>query len=385
MSQPNTPLGRLPALDGMRAVCILLVCYSHLSQLLHARHLPGTYGVTIFFFISGFIITRLLLQENRDSDSIELLPFYIRRWFRLTPALIVYVLLSVMVLAYLGRVIPHADVIAVLLYYANYHDIFSQFATFPVAGAADVQSPFVITWSLAVEEHFYLLFPLLLLALRRHTATLGWALAAFVACTLGWRFYLAYCVGDETLPLLRIYKGTDTRLDSIAYGCLLSVAMHRATAGGNVAGRVLHALRGHRGVAIAAVLFVVSMAPRSIQFKDTFMYTLEGVGLLALFGSLFWHEPVRWLKAGLENRALVFIGTISYSLYLYHYLGFVVAQLLVRHPLAQVLLATVLGLFGALCSYYFIEGPSRRFGAKMALRDASRALGGRPRALLPQH
>lgn len=334
------PTARPAAVRFLLSVCILLVCYSHLSQLLQARHLPGTYGVTIFFFISGFIITRLLLQESRDSGTALLLPFYIRRWFRLTPALIVYGLLSVTVLAYLGNVIPRSDVIAVLFYYANYYDIFSQFATFSTAGSGDgeIQSPFVITWSLAVEEHFYLLFPLLLLALRRHTAALGWVLAGFVAFTVGWRFYLAYCVGDATLPMLRIYKGTDTRLDSIAYGCLLSVVMHRAATGKNCESRMLRALRGHRGVGIAALMFVASMAPRSVQFKDTFMYTLQGLGLVALFASLFWHQPVQWLKSALENRSLVFIGSISYSLYLYHYLGFVVAQLLVRSAPAQVLL-----------------------------------------------
>jgi peptidoglycan/LPS O-acetylase OafA/YrhL len=383
MSHSNASPLRLPALDGLRAICILLVCYSHLSQLLHARHLPGTYGVTIFFFISGFIITRLLLQESRETGTFELAPFYIRRWFRLTPALLVYVFLSVAVLAYLGKTIPLGDVSAVLLYYANYHDIFTQFATFPTVGAGEIQSPFVITWSLAVEEHFYLLFPLLLLALRRHTAALGWVLVAFVIFTLGWRFHLAYGVGEAALPPLRIYAGTDTRLDSIAYGCLLSVMFHRAAAGACFEAGVLRLFRSYRGVGIAAALFLLSMAPRSAQFKDAFMFTLEGIGLIALFGSLFWHEPVKWLKAGLENRHLVFIGTISYSLYLYHYLGFVVAQILVHNAVAQVLLAAVLGLFGAMCSHHFVETPSRKFGSALAaLRLRRRSARGTRRLVL---
>lgn len=365
MNHSRGYLDRLPALDGLRAVCIILVCYSHLAQLLHARHLPGTYGVTMFFFISGFIITRLLLHENGDTGTIALAPFYIRRWCRLTPALVVYVLVSLMVLAALGRSIPTSDVLAVLFYYANYHDIMSPFTGFATAGAGEIQSPFVIAWSLAVEEHFYLLFPLLLIALRRHTGVLACMLAGFVVFTLGWRIHLACFVGEASLPPLRIYEGTDTRLDSIAYGCLLSVLFHRAVQGARLESAILHALRGYRGVGIAAALFLISIAPRAPEFKDTVMYSLEGLGLMALFGSVFWTQPVRWLKAALENRRLVFLGTISYSVYLYHYLAFVAAQLLLTNRVAEVSFAAVVGLAAALFSYYCVEGPARRFGAEL--------------------
>lgn len=365
MNHSRASLERLPALDGLRGVCIILVCYSHLAQLLHARHLPGTYGVTIFFFISGFIITRLLLHENSDTGRVALVPFYIRRWFRLTPALIAYVLLSLTVLAALGRSVPTADVCAVLLYYANYHEIMAPFATFASANAAGIQSPFAVAWSLAVEEHFYLLFPLLLLSLRRHTAALAWVLSGFVVFILAWRIHLACFVGESSLVPLRIYEGTDTRLDSIAYGCLLSVLMHRAAHGARFESAVLHALRGYRGVFVAAALFVISMAPRAPEFKDTAMYSLEGLGLMALFASLFGMQPVHWLKASLENRGLVFLGTISYSVYLYHYLAFVAAQLLLTNRVAEVSFAAVVGLAAALGSYHWVEVPVRRLGAEL--------------------
>ena len=359
---------RLLALDGLRGLSVLLVCYSHIVQLLHARHLPGTYGVTIFFFISGFIITRLLLAEADATASINLSAFYVRRWFRLTPALMVYVLACVLVLVYLGRSTPGSDVMAVLFYYSNYHAIFTQFATVHASGGKDIASPFIITWSLAVEEHFYLLFPLLLLGLRKRTDLLLAVLVGFVIATLGWRVYLAYGVGEDALAPLRIYQGTDTRLDSIAYGCILSIVLQRSGQGWAFGRHVLQAMRGYRGVAFAGVLFVLSMIPKGVAFKDSFAYSMQGVSLFALLASLYSDHPARLIKSALENRWLVYFGSISYSLYLYHYLAFVVVQIIFVSAFLQVPLAWLLGLFGAVLSHHFIEGPARRMGGRLEPR-----------------
>jgi peptidoglycan/LPS O-acetylase OafA/YrhL len=328
-----------------------------------ALHVPGQTGVTIFFFISGFIITRLLLQEQADSGSIRLAPFYIRRFFRLTPGLLFYIAASVAVTAALGWQMPKADVAAVVFYAANYYDIYSKFSTH---GA--ILSPFVITWSLAVEEHFYFIFPIILFALRKRTDRLFWGLIGFIAAVTAWRLYLVYHVGIDAMPLMRVTKATDTRLDSIAYGCLLSVAFFRAAHGDVRLEAVLDRFRYATGASIGIGLFVLSFGVRSTNFKEALLYSVQGISLAALFCSLFWGAAPKWLTACLANRPMVFIGAISYSLYLYHYLALVVAQLTIRDGYWRIPAAWAMTFAGALTSYYVIEGPIRRYGSALARR-----------------
>jgi peptidoglycan/LPS O-acetylase OafA/YrhL len=341
-------------------VSILIVAFSHIIP---ALHVPGQTGVTIFFFISGFIITRLLLQEQAASGTIRLAPFYIRRFFRLTPGLLCYIAVSVAVTAALGWQIPKSDVAAVVFYAANYYDIYSKFSTH---GA--ILSPFVITWSLAVEEHFYFIFPIILFALRKRPERLFWGLIGFIAAVTAWRVYLVYHVGLDSLPLMRVTKATDTRLDSIAYGCLLSVAFFRAANGATRVKAVLDRFRFATGAWIGIGLFVLSFAVRSTNFKEALLYSAQGIALAPLFCSLFWGAAPQWLHACLANRPMVFLGAISYSLYLYHYLALVVAQLTIRNPYGQVPAAWAMTFAGALVSYYVIEGPIRRYGSALARR-----------------
>jgi peptidoglycan/LPS O-acetylase OafA/YrhL len=364
--QKQTTHGRVLALDGLRAVSILIVAFSHIFLLIGIGHIPGGLGVTIFFFISGFIITTLLLKEHVDTGAIQLAPFYIRRLFRLSPALIVYVVICMVVLAVLNRPIPRLDIAAVLFYSANYYHIYRNFSDVNHG----ILSPFVITWSLAVEEHFYFLFPVLLAALRTKTKRLLAVLIGFIVVVAVWRMYLVYVIGIDALPPLRIYEATDTRLDSIAYGCLLSVVFYRAQfKGDRTARRFLDALQGIRGVAVAAAFFLLSFGIRDIAFRNTLMYSAQGIALTGLFCSLFWGQSApRWLKVPLENRQMVFIGAISYSLYLYHYLALVVAQLTLRSPLQQVLFAWLFAILGSLGSFYLVERPIRKIGANWASR-----------------
>jgi len=360
MSGDSNSQPRLLELDGLRAASILIVAFSHIMP---ALHVPGQTGVTIFFFISGFIITRLLLEEQAASGTIQLRPFYIRRFFRLTPGLLFYIAVSVAVTAALGWQIPKTDVAAVVFYSANYYDIYSKFGTH---GA--ILSPFVITWSLAVEEHFYFIFPIMLFALRKRTDRLFWGLIGFIGAVTAWRLYLVYHVGLDAMPLMRVTKATDTRLDSIAYGCLLSVAFFRAADGDVRLAALLDRFRFATGAWIGIGLFLLGFAVRSTNFKEALLYSVQGIALSALFCSLFWGAAPKWLHACLANRAMVFIGGISYSLYLYHYLALVVAQLTLRSPYVQIPAAWAMTVAGALVSYYVIEGPIRRYGAALARR-----------------
>lgn len=125
----------IPILDGLRAVAILIVLVSHVVT----PWVPGGFGVTLFFFISGFIITRMMLAE--PHNGVAMAQFYVRRMFRLYPALLLLLLTACGLALWMGSAIPRSDVLAVLLYFANYHE----FHPLPAAN-----SLLVITWSLAV-------------------------------------------------------------------------------------------------------------------------------------------------------------------------------------------------------------------------------------------
>jgi peptidoglycan/LPS O-acetylase OafA/YrhL len=345
---------RLLALDGLRAIAILLVVVAHTIT----PRVPGGLGVTLFFFISGFIITRMLLGEDFDTGRVK--PFYLRRIFRLAPALLVYILIAALAMAAVGMPIPVGDVMASLFYYANYHSFW--------VSPDGVRSPLGITWSLAIEEHFYVLFPMLLLGLRTRTERLQLALLAVLVATLLWRLVLVGSVPDA-----RIYEGTDTRLDSLAYGCLLSVLCHRARRGGST--KLLDALSKPSALAAGLTILLGTLVYRNPTFRESFRYSLQGIAFIPLFCALFWrHTAPLPLRKVLESRPMVFVGAISYSLYLYHFLGASIATALVneQNAVIRASLALTIGFSGALLSYYVVETPARRFGYRLVKRLSHR-------------
>ena len=309
---------KLPALDGLRAVAILCVTGSHVIS----QTIPGGFGVTLFFFISGFIITRSLLVDC------HLRSFYIRRVFRLMPALLVFVALIAAV-----QPVVFGDIAAALMYYANFH-------TFTMS--------FDHTWSLAVEEHFYFLFPLLVLMLP--VSRLQAVLLLVVAAAPIWRLVLI-----DLGQVERIHRATDTRFDSIAYGCLLSIMFTRPAWRST-----LDALSSKKAMLIGVTVLVACFAVRNEGFRESLRYSLQGLALIPIFCGLFWSESaLKWLRFALENRAMVYIGGISYSLYLYNEIGFI----FVDNKYVGFL---VISVPCALLSYYCIESPARRFGATVA-------------------
>lgn len=162
----------IPALDGLRGVAVLIVMTSHVFT----ERIPGAYGVTLFFFISGFIITQMMLAQSFSRDHFK--AFYVRRIFRLAPALLVFMLATGIATATIGCTVPWSDFAATLFYYANYH------AYHDLCGLV---TPFNITWSLAVEEHFYFVFPIALVISRGRLIQF---LLAVVTLILLWRVTL---------------------------------------------------------------------------------------------------------------------------------------------------------------------------------------------------
>ena len=157
-------------LDGMRAVAILLVVVAHFG---FGNVIPGGFGVTIFFFISGFLISRLLIAEYAQNGEINIRYFYIRRLLRLGPALVIMLFMIAIANVLMGLPVPGHELLAGLTYTMNYYLIVHQ--SNPVL-------PIGVLWSLAVEEHYYLLYPLLLALLwRKKTRFLKYLVLACVA------------------------------------------------------------------------------------------------------------------------------------------------------------------------------------------------------------
>ncbi|MBC3935362.1 acyltransferase [Undibacterium sp. CY7W] len=295
---------RLQALDGLRGVSILLVLISH-AWLGHI--VPGGLGVTIFFFISGYIITRLMIAEWDKTEHISISKFYLRRFFRLMPALIVFVLISLGVMQLAGVQWQWIELMSVFFYFANYFGIFVGFS-------GDVlPPPLSITWSLAVEEHFYMLFPFVFSVCIAFPRRFLAGLLTFIIAILLWRLYLVYGVGLDHLLHYRIYKATDTRADSIMYGTCFALIQARYP--------VWAAYFAQRKAAIAGLLLMLaSLLIRDENFRESWRYSIQGIALTLMFTYLI--TASNFVSHLLASQTMVYIGRISYSLYLYHWLVF---------------------------------------------------------------
>ena len=215
---PN--LSYIPALDGVRAVAILVTMGFHGGVLVSSG---GFYGVDTFFALSGFLITSLLITEWQGTGTIRLVAFWARRARRLLPGLLV-MLVGVAVLARI--LVPgtythlRADSLATLFYAANWHFIAIGSNYFAQTG---LTSPLTHTWSLAVEEQFYLFWPLIVLGVFARWRSTRALLVVCVAGALASAAEMAmlYRPGDVN----RLYYGTDTRAQSIMVGAALAVVL----------------------------------------------------------------------------------------------------------------------------------------------------------------
>jgi peptidoglycan/LPS O-acetylase OafA/YrhL len=294
----------IPSLDGIRAVSVALVFFSHNGL---GNIVPGGLGVTIFFVLSGYLITTLMRTEYAAHGTVSFRAFYLRRFLRLTPPLAIVTCLAVALSLILGLGTPFTPtgLLSVLLYFSNYFVIFN--------GAQDQPPGLGVTWSLAVEEHYYLLFPPLALTLLRFRKAFS-SVATLTALCLGvlaWRCWLA----AHGAPEERIGMATDTRVDAILIGCLLAMVRNPWLAPpqpGPPPARELAFAAACLGLLVGTLLW------RDEFFRQTFRYTLQSLsiaGLLYLAVARSGSVPFRWLNA----RPLVYLGTVSYTIYLAHY------------------------------------------------------------------
>jgi peptidoglycan/LPS O-acetylase OafA/YrhL len=328
-----------PWLDGVRGVAVFLVVAEHVGDV-KGLSLPrgmGEAGVGIFFGLSGYLITGLLLEEYGRYGRVRLRDFYIRRAARLFPALLLMLVLCNILFVALGRRGVLRESVAALLYLANYATV----------AIGEYLTGYGQTWSLAIEEHFYLVWPIVLLWLlgrrRGLRALLRWTLLA-AAAALAWRTVLLF--GTDA-PTLLLYHGSVERADALLYGCAAAVAVRM--------GWRPRAWLGWFAVAALALVVVVSdNGPAGI----TLVQAVTGVASAALMVTLD-HVPGR-LRRLLTLLPVVWVGLVSYGIYLWHWPLLIMSstlgydQLVVRMFVGFVLTPTV-----AAASYYFLERPVR--------------------------
>jgi peptidoglycan/LPS O-acetylase OafA/YrhL len=350
-------LGHRPALDGVRGCAIIGVLGLHAGEVLEG----GYIGVQVFFVLSGFVITAVLLEEARETSAISLARFYVRRALRLLPALAA-------VLAFVGvlslivseqRWVDHLgrDALATTFYYANW------LAT----RAGNLPHPLVHTWSLSVEEQFYLLWPpvLALLVFRRA----GYR-TLMVACVGGVVASAAvrYALFSNGSGVNRAYFGTDVRLDAMLVGCALAVAAYAGwlpTSRTAIAG-----VRVAAGIGCVVTAWVAYAVPRTDGVLYEGGLTVVAVLSAAIIAAVLL-APEAGLARALTWRPLRYVGTISYGLYLWHLpVLFAVRSALPRTSnlvVAPLMVAISLAL--AALSYQYLEQPFLRL--KERLRGGS--------------
>ncbi|MCZ7629428.1 MAG: acyltransferase [Microthrixaceae bacterium] len=363
-TRAGTKLGYQPSLDGLRAISVAAVLLYHMDL----AWIPGGFlGVEVFFVVSGFLITALLVEERHHTGSVSLRGFWTRRARRLLPAL--YVLLLVVPAVTLvfyrdaaGRL--GGDVLAALFYVSNWWQIFLDESYFAQAGRPPVLRHL---WSLAVEEQFYILFPALFVWLLARAGRDG-TRNVLVAVALGSAVWMAVLYEPSTDPS-RVYYGTDTRLSGLLLGAMLAVVWtpwrSRGTAS-KAAGPVLNA------AGIGSMLLLAWFFARVNEF-DPFVYRggflLLDLVCVVLIAVLV--HPSASLSKVLALPPLVWIGVRSYSIYLWHWPIFMFTRpeldvALTGWPLFA--LRVGLTLAAAELSYRFVEQPVRH-GALGRLKE----------------
>lgn len=273
-------LGHRAELDGIRGIAVGVVVLAHAGTF--GFSVGGIVGVELFFVLSGFLISTLLLE----ADAIDLRSFYARRARRLLPALVVLLLVSGVVAAILGDQASLAGVGAGATYVSN------------IARTESVDLGWLAhLWSLAVEEHFYLAWPVVVIALGRRPRAVGLAAAVGLVASVGWRLHLL----ETGASWDRIYNGTDTRITGILLGALLAALVRNGL-------RVPSA-------PVGAGLLLWLMLPGSIAWTDPF-----GIGFLAVdvAAAVLILGVVSRPAAALRWGPLVWLGQVSYAAYLWH-------------------------------------------------------------------
>lgn len=416
---PTRPKSRyIPALDGLRTLAVVAVVLYHLN-LTWAQ--GGLLGVTIFFVLSGYLITRLLINEIAKTGRIDLKSFWIRRIRRLFPAVVTVVVVTCALCTVFNHVMltkMRPDILPSLLFFNNWWQIMQDVSYFNALGDP---SPLTHFWSLAIEEQFYLIWPPLLLAMvsvhmsKPNTRRVVLGLAAVSAVAM------MVLYNPATDPS-RVYYGTDTRVFSLLLGAWMAFIPDRDLAPARLvrhlgldrlAGAAKHGksksdtaeaattkpselarfwsspasidLMGVVGLVGLAAMVALTNGYTAFQYRGGTLLC----SILTLMVIAACVQPQGMVARALAAEPLVWIGKRSYSIYLWHY-----PLLLLMNPVANIndtpwwhyILQVLLVVAAAECSYRFIETPFRKgaFGRTVSeLRDGTTTPAGWMRAHVP--
>ena len=348
----------ITGLDGIRAIAVIMVLAYHLKLALFKS---GFLGVTVFFVLSGYLITGILISEVEEEGTIDLKNFWLRRIRRLVPAVMSMAVVIIFVSAVVNRIIftkGCKDFLASVLGFNNWWQIFNKVSYFEAAG---VPSPFTHCWSLAIETQFYLIYPLILLGIYKLVksreegrAKRGLLFAGVTLLLALISVILMIVLFDPQQDASRVYYGTDTRAFSLLFGALLAILWEYQMVPRRLSASVNMVL----GSVSFAVLLVMTIA---INGSSNFWYRggqFFGTILTVLMVYAVSGRKT-WLSRFLSNPVLKWIGDRSYSIYLWHYPIILLISKGIKASWWITLIEIVLSVVLAELSYRFIETPIR--------------------------
>lgn len=340
-------LGYRPELDGFRGISIILVFIHHVYHTI----LPGGFlGVDMFFVLSGFLITSLLLQEWQRYNTISLKNFYIRRLFRLMPAVLFLILILTFYAVFFLDATRAKNIFQgiwlTLSYSSNWFYAFDSISA---------DNPLGVTWSLAIEEQFYFIFPIVLyFALRfkfGHRQIIGTLIFLIIAVALNRRM-----LADQGATVQRLYYASDTRADALLVGCLVAFVCSRNLLPFKKL-RLCFQMLALLSLGFLIFMIAVADSPESVLYYPA-IYSFVAFSVAALLLFLVVYQPRNTVRV-LSFSPLVWIGRISYGLYLWHWAVryFVYEKQSLPESNLQLVFVITASFALTVLSYYCIEKP----------------------------
>lgn len=355
----------LPSIDSLRAIAVIAVIIYHID----ANYLPGGFlGVDLFFVLSGYLISSLIIKEYKSTGTVNLYNFYVRRARRLLPAVYFMITVVLIIITLFNGVLlkkSYLDALFGYIYSSNWWYIFHKLDYFDSFGS---QSPFKHLWSLAIEEQFYMFFPLIFLIFNRKSKSNNSNSKLnknfiYVVLSLILVSLIAHILLFDINNINRIYFGTDTRAFSLLVGVVGAILypMDRLSERATKKDNMIYSI-----VSLVSILVLIGIMINTSEY-NTWLYR-GGFLLVAIIGLIIIISSGRqytFMSKLLSFKPFVFIGKISYSLYLWHFPILVVTTPVseIGNPnLFYVTLRIVLIILVATGSYMFVETPIRKLG-----------------------
>ena len=357
----------LPSIDSLRALAVLAVIIYHVD----VNYLPGGFlGVDLFFVLSGYLISSLIIKEYKKTGSVNLYNFYLRRARRLLPAVYFMITVGLIIMVIFNEVLlkkSHLDAVFGYIYSSNWWYIFHKLDYFDSFGS---QSPFKHLWSLAIEEQFYMIFPLLFLLInsKKKGKDGTYKLSNnFLYIVLGLIFVslITHILLFDINNISRIYFGTDTRAFSLLVGVVGAILypMDKLNTKITPQENIVYSVVSLISITTLITIMIYTSEYNTWLYRGGFLLVAI-LGIIIIISSGKQHTIMAKL---LSFKPVVFIGKISYSLYLWHF-----PILVLTTPVYEignpnnfyVILRVILTFIVAIISYVFVETPIRKLGFK---------------------